>query len=497
MKSFYRFGVFVLVLFALQLPGTTAAESFRLSKTHDFAQPSGIFPTGPLVRGANGRLYGLAAGGTLPGEIFGGGVIYSVNANGEDYQVLRTFVSSTDGGGPEGRLLVATDGKFYGVCKSVGPNGGGTVFRLNQDGSGFEVLKSFIPAAAGTSSASEDGHEPSIGLIQATDGNIYGTTRRGGLSNRGTIFRLVFSGASVTFERLLSFNSFGLREAFTELLEGSDGKLYGTTFEGGSGGRGVLYRVGKDGLGFETVHSFTSAEGQGGTLYLAENPAGVIFGTATSLSNCSLFSFDPSAPLASGYQTLTTFQSGVADQRLSFAFDSFASDGLLYGGGLLFDTDFFEALSGQIARIRPDGTGLETLVTLNEAQGITPSAPLFESAPGVFIGVTSSGGAQFSGTIFRLSSGPLAGGLPTSLKTVGLKKKTDSAKVTVKGKSTGGEDFVVEFRVGTKGKFKPTRGTSTWSFTAKLKPGKNFVFIRARLSDGTVSRAVKKTLIRE
>jgi uncharacterized repeat protein (TIGR03803 family) len=141
-------------------------------------------PAGELIQGTDGFLYGTTPGGSF---LSLGGAAFRIDTNG-NYNTLHIF--NTAGYGPEGMmseagLLQASNGVFYGTNSLDGlpvnsSNVKGTVFRMNANGS-VGVLRTFT----GT-----DGAEPFAGLLQGTDGNLYGTTALSGANGKGTIFRL-------------------------------------------------------------------------------------------------------------------------------------------------------------------------------------------------------------------------------------------------------------------------------------------------------------------
>lgn len=211
----------------------------------------GYTPGGPLMQGADGALYGLTSNG---GEYGGGGTAFKITLDGA-YTVLHSFGGTPeDGIVPVGGLIQATDGNFYGVTASGGANhcfqipqdgpNCGTVFRMTPSGE-TTILYSF-----GTSIS--DGVLPNGSLIQASDGNFYGTTLNGGANactlsngtnNCGTLFRMTPSG-DVTI-----LHHFGpsVQDAIAPLgglIQGTDGALYGTTLSGGGGNCGALFSCG-------------------------------------------------------------------------------------------------------------------------------------------------------------------------------------------------------------------------------------------------------------
>jgi uncharacterized repeat protein (TIGR03803 family) len=217
--------------------GTTAGNGFDDSGSVFHADASGTitplyliptelsqFPQAGPARAPNGDFYTTGYGSTA------GGSIFSVDSQGL-YTPRHGLDYATEGSVPNGTLLWASDGRLYGIGSDGGAGGYGTVFRY--DGSPtLTVLKAF--------SGDADGVMPRGGLIQASDGNIYGVTYGLVTVSSGTIFRI---DASDTFATVHSFN--GVDGAFpaARLAEGSDGALYGTTSSGGWGGAGVIYRL--------------------------------------------------------------------------------------------------------------------------------------------------------------------------------------------------------------------------------------------------------------
>ena len=139
----------------------------------DAAQPgTGVAPHGAMAQGPDGTLYGtMSAGGK-----FSDGCIFSLTTDGT-YSVLYHINDHP----PLGDLLLASDGRLYGTSWAGGTGLYGSVFRINTNGTGFQVLHNFN---------NTNGAYPRAGLVQATDGNLYGVTERGGTADKGTIFRI-------------------------------------------------------------------------------------------------------------------------------------------------------------------------------------------------------------------------------------------------------------------------------------------------------------------
>src|SRR3984957_20281827 len=188
-----------------------------------------------------------------------GGLVSAGAASAQSLAVLHTFAS--EGAiNPAAALIQATDGNFYGT--TIG--GLGAVFKMTPGGT-LTILHEFT---GGTT----DGANPYAGLIQGKDGNFYGTTGEGGTLGEGTVSTMTPSG---TVTLLHSFNSStdgGYPQA--GLIQGTDGNFYGTTEEGGPASfGGTVFKMTPGGT-LTILHAFT-----GGTTDGAFPYAGLIQGT--------------------------------------------------------------------------------------------------------------------------------------------------------------------------------------------------------------------------
>src|SRR5664279_2559299 len=162
-------------------------------------------------------------------------------------------------------LVQATDGNFYGTTNGGGANGVGTVFKITNSGM-LTTLFSFC-----SQSVCADGAYPNARLVQATDGNFYGTTSEGGANGLGTVFKITKRG------KLTTLHSFCSQSGCTDgaityeaLVQATDGNFYGTTIYGGTIGVGTVFKITKSGT-LTTLHSFNRADGS--------NPHGLIQAT--------------------------------------------------------------------------------------------------------------------------------------------------------------------------------------------------------------------------
>jgi len=197
---------------------------------HAFAKSGtdGQIPYAGLIQGSDGNFYGT----TYDGGASGLGTVFKVTPGGTE-TVLYSFAGGSDGKHPYGGVTQGGDGNFYGTTYQGGTSGYGAVFKLTPSGT-ETVLYTF----AGGSS---DGAYPEAGLIQGSDGNFYGSTLQGGASGLGIVFKLTPSGTE-TILHAFAGGSDGANPT-ANLVQGSDGSLFGSTSAGGTGGHGTFFKV--------------------------------------------------------------------------------------------------------------------------------------------------------------------------------------------------------------------------------------------------------------
>ena len=198
---------------------------------HSFADNSsdGGYPTAGLVRATDGNYYGT----TNNGGSANSGTVFKITPSGVE-TLLYTFSGGSDGGNPQNGLIQGSDGNFYGTATAGGAHGDGAVFEVTPTGT-ETVVYSF---AGGTN----DGSDPAAALLQASDGNFYGTTNQGGSSGDGTVFEVTPAGVETVIYSFTGGSTDGAAPS-ASLIEGSDGKLYGTTSSGGPNGYGTVFVV--------------------------------------------------------------------------------------------------------------------------------------------------------------------------------------------------------------------------------------------------------------
>jgi uncharacterized repeat protein (TIGR03803 family) len=275
-------------------------------------------PYTPLTLGSDGKLYGTT---NIGGE-HDLGTVFIVTLQGAE-NVLHNF-NTTDGAHPAGGLVQATDGNFYGTTEAGGTavnciatGGCGTIFRITPQGT-LTTLYNFCQESNCT-----DGYWPTGSLIQATDGNLYGTTIYGGADSKntsfsyGTVFKISLAGNFTSLYTFCSQTNCADGYQPFNLIQATDGNLYGTTHWGGSsdGGEGTAFEITTSGE-LTVLHDFcasggtTCADGYGASPLL-QSTDGNFYGT-TFYAGSSGYgtAFQLSTGLAPFVQTVTS--SGAA-----------------------------------------------------------------------------------------------------------------------------------------------------------------------------------------
>jgi uncharacterized repeat protein (TIGR03803 family) len=356
---------------------------------------NGYNPNSALVQGSDGNLYGTTASDSL----YGAGTVFMVTPNGENSE-LTTLVQFTGNSGnnpgqsPNG-LVQGSDGNFYGTTEFGGASGNGTIFQMAPGG----TLNTLIQLTG--TDPGNPGIFPEASLVQAGDGNFYGTTSTDGAAGNGTVFRVtpagvlstlvVFSGSSGT--------SLGSNPQ-SALVIGADGSFYGATESGGAAGNGTFFRILPSGL-MITLTDLTSA---------AANPNGLVqgtdgnfYGTTQNGGADGLGSVIQITPIGA----LTTIANFIGNSVVSSGIYPGAllqtSGGNLYGTATGGGADS----NGLVFTLTPDGV-LTNLALFTGTSGNNPgSGPntLIAGPDGNFYGTTGTAGANNDGTVFSMTPG--------------------------------------------------------------------------------------------
>ncbi len=386
-----------LVLFCAAAAIAARAQNVFFTTLANFDGANGAGLSGPLVLASDGNFYGTANGGGSYSE----GTVFKITPSGVLTSVY-SFCAQTgcpDGNGPLGGVVQGTDGNLYGVTQYGGSYDNGTVFKITATGT-LTTLYSFCAQAGCT-----DGSQPLAGLVQATDGNFYGTTAGGGVYGAGTVFKMTPAGMLTT---LHSFDNDDGGGPAAALVQGSDGNFYGTTYYGGNYIWGTVFKISPGG-DFTSLYSFKqypyganpygslvqgndgnfygTTEG-GGTNYNCEPGCGTVFTITSSGAFTTLYDF-------SGPDGFSPYAGLVL-----------GSDGNFYGvtqsgGSSSWCNSYGVSGCGTVFTMTPGGM-LTTLHSFDLTDGAGPSSALVQVRNGSFYGTTNGGGADGDGTIFRV-----------------------------------------------------------------------------------------------
>jgi uncharacterized repeat protein (TIGR03803 family) len=402
-----RFSMLLLAALAIIFSLAVRAQAQTFTNLANFNGTNGEYPYyGSLIQATNGAYYGT----TNQGGKYGGGTVFKVAPAGKlsDIYSFCAMTNCKDGQYPWSSLLLGSDGNFYGTTNVGGSHGSGTVFKMTLGGK-LTTLYSFCPAHGCT-----DGQYP-VGLMQASNGNFYGTTSNAGANGGGTIFEISPAGK---FKLLYSFcsNCHGYAPR-SGPMQASNGNLYGTTYLGGSQNGGVVYEITTAGV-FKVLYNFclknNCADGQ--------NP----FGGLIQGSNGSLYGATGSGG-ANGYGEVFEITS-TNEFIVLHSFDNTdgaypqsallqASDGNFYGttsqsGGSSGAGTIYEITSGGVF------SSLYSFCPPSRCTGYYAGYALAQASDGTLIGTTTNGGGNFQGNVFSYSTGlgPLVETVPVAAK---------------------------------------------------------------------------------
>lgn len=455
-----------LALVAVMLSAVITAQPAQAQYTTlaSFDGTNGSYSLAPLVQATNGKLYGTtdqAADGSGYGNIFEittSGTLTSL------YSFCKGGPPCTDGDGPVPGLIQATDGNLYGTTEFGGSGDAfGTVFKVTPSGA-LTTLYSFPVEDACAP-------DPTAGLVQATNGDFYGTTQCGGLNGSGMVFKITPAGTLTTLYNFCGAPSCGMGQPtdadgfapVAGLLQATNGDLYGTTTSGGAnrGNQvigGTIFKITPSG-NLTTLYSFCAqnncTDGLSPASVLVQASNGNIYGT-TSSAGANGFGtiFEIATAGALRFKTLYNFcsQSNCADGQnggnVSQPALIQATDGNLYGTTPYGGNTTSGVNSngwGTIFKITPTGA-LTTLYTFCQVSGCPdggePYGGLVQDTNGTFYGTTTVGGANSpgDGTVYSFSVGlgpfvetrPTSGKVGAAIKILGTSLK-GATSVTFNG----------------------------------------------------------------
>jgi len=441
------------------MSAAASAQNFAAESLNSPAEGNPV--VGPLVQGFNGHLYGISSYGSSGIANIGGssncgttgcGAVFEVSPTGKlsALYLFCSLPSCADGQDPQAGLILGADGNFYGTTLQGGANGvvngygysGGSVFKLSPSGK-LTTIHSFC-SQMNLYGVCLDGALP-YGLVQSSDGNIYGTTSQGGTANQGlncyapdgaqygcgTVFKITPTGKLTTIYNFCpELNGDGVcpdgEDPQATLVQGGDGNFYGTTFAGGANvcsgtGCGTIFEITPSGT-LTTIYSFCPdqlpcTDGfEPGMLVRATN--GNLYGLTLHggpQGGGSVFEVTSSGKFNTLYGFCSVANGGPCPDGSSPASLMQATDGNFYGttveGGANCLTDGSYGC-GTIFQMTSAGaiTNLHSFCQTNCYDGTYPSATLAQGTNGAFYGLAAFEGADKSctngcGTIFQLSMG--------------------------------------------------------------------------------------------
>lgn len=372
-------------LFEISTDGVTFAVIHNM-----YGPPvGGEHPQASLFQADDGRFYGT----TQQGGTNANGTLFGLNSDGSGYTEFFNFNGNGgDANEPEASLLLGKDGALYGTSYLGGSNGVGAIFKVNRDGGGYRVLYSF-------GAFSEDGTFPDAGLVQAANGMLFGATRNGGTNSSGTVFTISTNGQNYSL-LVAPDNSIGYIFNAAPII-GMDGGLYGTTSYGGSNFSGTIYRMDQNGQNYTLLHTFPSdpSDGENPQSGLIQGPDGTLYGTTYNggtNDSGTVFRLDTNG---NGYAVLHQFPADANDGSSPYGGLAQGPDGTLYGTTSGGTTNY----AGSVFKLGTNGSAYVQLVVFDYVNGAYPEGDLKWIGTGLF-GTTSRSGLNGNGTVFTVDT---------------------------------------------------------------------------------------------
>jgi uncharacterized repeat protein (TIGR03803 family) len=383
------YGYGAIVQYSLTFNGTAITGS--LSGRYQFPAKHAVegAQTG-LTLAPNGKLYGVtSADGTN-----GNGTIFEYAVSG-GYSLKQSFNSSVNGSAPYAEMILASNGKLYGTTYQGGTNNQGVIFSYDYINNTLTKVFDF---------STTTGTNPRGRLLQASNGKIYGTTSAGGTNGVGTIFE--FDITTLTFTKRLDFlSSASGANPYGGLIQAPNGKLYGSAYNGGANGMGVLFEFDPITLTYVKRLDFNGANGK--------NPAGTLFYDATNSKTTQTITFNPLPPKTPAdppYALTATASSGLPISYTSSTTSVATVSGntvTLVGQG----TTYFTASQGGDATYFPATNVSQAQVVAKANQTISFAAlvPKTTTDPPFLLTATATSGLPVSYTSSNTSVATISG----------------------------------------------------------------------------------------
>ncbi len=390
---------------------------------HNFTGPStdGATPDSGLILNSSGDLFGTTkSGGSGDGTVFE----LTPGIGGYSTKILHAFTGGADGQTPLASLVLDGNGNLFGTTSAGGDaKGDGTVFELTPSNGGynFKTIYTFTGGA--------DGQNPSTPLVVDQNGDLFGTTGHGSTSS-GTVFELTPGSNGYTLNTLYTFTG-GNDGDNPGAVVLHNGDLFGTTSKGGKNNDGTVFELtpGSNGYTLSTLYTFTGGnDGADPASGLIIDGSGNLFDSTYAGGSDQLGTVFEMTSGSSGYtfNTIYTFAGGA--------------DGMAPNAGLVLDGtgDLFGTTSGGNTANQTDGTVFEltpgingynfiTLHTFVGSDGAKPNSLVLDGNANIF-GTAEEGGTSGDGTVFGLLNDPIVASISPN---VGL--PSGGTKVIING----------------------------------------------------------------
>jgi len=373
-------------IFEYDLTGPTYTKKIDLATT----ALVGGQPIGSLIQVSTGKIYGMTSvGGSL-----GVGVIFQYNIGTNAYAKKIDFNLSV-GGNPNGQLVQASNGKLYGMAATGGTSNLGVIFEYDKTTSTYTKKIDLT---------STTGNTPYGGLIEASNGKLYGLTSSGGTSSFGTLFD--YDASTNTFTKRVDFNGaslgavpYGSLVQYTTTGNSATGKLYGLTRQGGTNSQGVIFEFDPGTNTYTKKIDMVAATG--GSVYgtLIE-VSGKLYGLTSSGGANSLGALFEYDPVTNTYTDKIDFTGTTGAAQGSSAFGSLAytpTVGIVYGMTRSGGTNDL----GVIFEYNVSTNTYTKKYDMTSGNGSMPLGSLVKAANDKLYGVTNAGGTNSSGVLFE------------------------------------------------------------------------------------------------
>lgn len=382
-----------------ELVNSNGSYSERVLHSFSFSG-DGYYPQGSVVVDSSGNVYGTTSNGGASGY---GTIFELVNSSGSYTEQLLFNFSGAEGANPYAGLIMDSAGNLYGTTYNAGAGGRGTVFELvyspptiwlEPGGYAMQVLHAFAPG---------EGANPRAGLLMDSAGNLYGTTFNGGPYNKGTVFELTNSSGSYNYKILNNFTGDDGYNPMAGLIMDAAGNLYGTTSYDSKYNAGTVFElVNSSGTYTEQVLYFgqfcnTLGNPLGGVVM---DSNGKIYGTVYNGGDHgvgAVFSLAPFSGPVNSTSTVVTSSANPANAGDSLALTATLTSSLGYPqGSVSFSSGSLQLGTASVSCGTASATVEDALIlgigTSTITARYTPSVPYYATSSGTMSqSITESG----------------------------------------------------------------------------------------------------------